>query len=496
MSTNMEPLTMFELHDHLSAEAARHTNPQSPDFAGVSMIPVYGQSYDYLKGRVLDKGIDGNSFSEVEMRQEFREFERFTDGKIDQLEGAVVDRNELFSVIDEYSARTGRSVSDMPLNERLITSADLMLYVDARAAEMEERLGAAAGRYEHPSLALHRAGSTLIKNLLYEWTPSPEARSEAINASRMPSIEYGTQQFEEVFEFLRDRHANFKTVTKESIQRLGQEVLDAEGVRQRINLHKSGAMPVKAVAEDGDADSRAADAAKDILGDPEAIEAPVPKVFTDILQHSVGRRQLRANYRDGQMQMGDGRNSQEYQVMRDAFGSEFEDSDDWHDRAIEAVTLTKVSVSDGSGGPAQNMIRFRYRFRYSEDTCHNFVGQGKGKPLPDFPEYSGGRNSKGVAVAVDLPVNLANRLETQIREDPSSVRHLVKMLFLKDNPRNRGLKEDDWEGKTPGRNPVKPPYKDLPKDWNIFLIKGDEPPESGPVTTMTRYSADLLGLAA
>ena len=60
-----------------------------------------------------------------------------------------------------------------------------------------------------------------------------------------------------------------------------------------------------------------------------------------------------------------------------------------------------------------------------------------------------------------------------MRDDPQSVRDLVEQLFL--NNSDGSMTEAYWrQGKETVKHPVRPPYEQLPPDWNMAIVTTQE----------------------
>lgn len=79
-----------------------------------------------------------------------------------------------------------------------------------------------------------------------------------------------------------------------------------------------------------------------------------------------------------------------------------------------------------------------------------------------------GRLGNHLMVNTVLPESVAARLEKAIQENPRVARELVHRLIVKEG----GMDEDTWNGRG-GSVDVRPPYDDLPKDWNVALFGDD-----------------------
>lgn len=114
-------------------------------------------------------------------------------------------------------------------------------------------------------------------------------------------------------------------------------------------------------------------------------------------------------------------------------------------------------------------------FRYS------FSSQPHDYPRDARYDTNGGRPGNMLQVETTLSKSVASKLEVMIRENPSSVRELVRQLTLGEG----GVPEDVWNGTRPrsasDRRPVaaiRPPYDQLPDGWKIGLY-GNEVSRQG-----------------
>jgi hypothetical protein len=132
---------------------------------------------------------------------------------------------------------------------------------------------------------------------------------------------------------------------------------------------------------------------------------------------------------------------------------------------IEVVPDSKhpVLIHNEQTGQDEPSIRFRYNFKYSD-----YMSVDDRRALPPYQEFQGGRSGQTVQASIDLPESIANRLKTQIEQDPSSVRELVEKLFL--NNHDGRITEDYWRKGGTSEHPIRPPYEKLPDDWTIALI--------------------------
>lgn len=125
-------------------------------------------------------------------------------------------------------------------------------------------------------------------------------------------------------------------------------------------------------------------------------------------------------------------------------------------------------------GNTEPAVRFRYNFNLRSNHASAAVNKGE---LPDYREFGGHRNGQTVSTCVELPKSIADRLQSQVRDDPTSVRLLVENLFLSNN--DGSMTEEHWrQGRKDVGHPVRPPYEQLPPDWTIAVISNQEGPGS------------------
>jgi len=122
-----------------------------------------------------------------------------------------------------------------------------------------------------------------------------------------------------------------------------------------------------------------------------------------------------------------------------------------------------VMMHNEQTGQDEPSIRFRYNFGYNDQ-----MPVDDRRALPAYQEFVGGRDGQTVQACIDLPESMANKLKTQIEQDPSSVRELVEKLFLNNN--DGRITEEYWRKGGSVGHPIRPPYEKLPSDWTIAMI--------------------------
>jgi hypothetical protein len=229
------------------------------------------------------------------------------------------------------------------------------------------------------------------------------------------------------------------------------------------------------------------------------------ELFDDIVRFGKNRTQLNMDVKGGFQFIGDGpKTGGKNLVIPEHIKKELERDPDWRLHLNEAVmfsdvtepqtrTVTKerpvkgrfgfshtepfteteeipdsevpVKMRNEQTGQDEPVVRFRYKFAYS-------VSAGNSRELPAYKEYNGHRGGQHVLAGLDLPKSVAAKLQEQIQKDPTSVRSLVERLVLENN--NGSVNEEMWRNGGQTKNPIRPPYENLPDDWSIALIKATE----------------------
>ncbi|MEI2637467.1 MAG: hypothetical protein V9F03_00475 [Microthrixaceae bacterium] len=106
-----------------------------------------------------------------------------------------------------------------------------------------------------------------------------------------------------------------------------------------------------------------------------------------------------------------------------------------------------------------------------------------GEPLR-YQEFRGHRQGQSITASVDLPKSVADQLREQVGRDPQSVRaFLTQQLFLSNS--DGEITEKYWrQGSEDSGNPIRPPYEQLPADWNIAVVTSEETVRHGKTRTL------------
>jgi hypothetical protein len=153
--------------------------------------------------------------------------------------------------------------------------------------------------------------------------------------------------------------------------------------------------------------------------------------------------------------------------------------------ATERYTVTETVANSGHPvmihnertGQDEPMVRFRYKFRLSGGEVSS-----SGEPLR-YQEFRGHRQGQSIAASVDLPKSVADQLREQVGRDPQSMRGLTEQLFLSNS--DGAVTEKYWrQGSEDSGNPIRPPYEQLPADWNIAVLTSEETERHGQTRTL------------
>jgi hypothetical protein len=323
----------------------------------------------------------------------------------------------------------------------------------------------------------------------------------------------------------------FHELNQAQIEQLGETVLDAAGVRQRLDDYEIGSdgsgsntstVPASAgmrLPQPQAAHIRVIDYIPRQRQRPEKpvappVEATVPaetipqrpeagrpaaaeqasdaELLAEVVKSAKGRTQIETDMFDGQRFMGDqkidrARTAIPQEVMR----AERQKSKDWQTQPNEVIAFTDLTEPDAASG--QTMRRFRYQFAFTQETAIQLGNQYRDDyKKMRFKQGQGGRDAQ-LQIAVDLPKAVADQLEASMytkspdgdpakaRLDPRRAREVVKQLLLNNN--DHRLTQEDIEAKVKGN----PPYDELPPDWQSTFVSGQE-----NSTGLVGYRADSL----
>lgn len=123
-------------------------------------------------------------------------------------------------------------------------------------------------------------------------------------------------------------------------------------------------------------------------------------------------------------------------------------------------------IRNESTGQDEPLVVFAYKFNLRSKHAQRAESKGE---LPSYREFYGNRSGQIVEAGLELPKSIADTLRERIRADPTIVRSLVEKLFLENS--SGQMSEQSWhQGSEDSQHPVRPPYEQLPSDWNIALI--------------------------
>lgn len=236
------------------------------------------------------------------------------------------------------------------------------------------------------------------------------------------------------------------------------------------------------------------------------------ELFDDIVKIGKNRTQLNTDVNGGFKNIGDGPSSDAKLTNMERFKQRFKRDNkaaDWRQELNETVLFsdvveretrqvtvpqetkgrfgrthkwdyTKTETIPGSEHPkmirneltGQDEPAIRFKYDLNLRSTHAMNAQHKGE-LPKYQEFGGHRLGQVVTVGVELPKSVADSLQSQIRKDPASVRTLVEKLFLENS--NGQMMEEYWrQGNDRVKHPIRPPYEQLPSDWNMAIVTSQE----------------------
>jgi len=498
--TLQPPLTHDELRGHLLDIQSVDPTSRDPGHNGDSHHPgnISYTSHAHLQD-ALDRveaplteavGDEGEhmltSHAFEALLKDTDEVNRQAKDKINDLDSAIANRDEMISVVNDWRKKTYEPDEHIPEEaldpDRPITINDIFDYLDARQEETADRL---SGRSDAALLAgRHQASTALLKNLIKIWEyEQPEAKAAWSQGSEpeLP-LDMGTEHNDRLFNGLHDRREEFRKLTERRVRRLGNEMLDAAGISTKRDAELGESMEGPGSVSTVFRETETAD-----TGSPQpAIERPArsqtsqatveqdrsAELFADVVRFAQGRTMIETNMFDGQRYMGDESHPDRsrIQIPPDVMRAETSKDGEWYEQPNEVVAFTQLTEPGGEG-VGQEMVRFRYQFSPTSKTSMHL------RNSYDRDAYSGMRFREGMGgrdghleVAVDLPASVARALQKQIEQDPSSARIIVKQLMLENNngavPRE---KIDDSK--------YYPPYDNLPRGrdgWHITLLTGEE----------------------
>jgi hypothetical protein len=485
-NTLYPPLTHDELSSHLVN--AQNTDPTSLAVGhnGDSHHPgnLSYASHEYLRDALyrVDQPLteavgDGGEQNHILTGQAFEsllgevgEVSRYTKDKINDLDSAIANRDEMIGVVNDYRLKNYGSDGPLPTDildpDRPITIADVFDYLDSRQEEIAVQLGS---RTDAASLiAKHQASTTLLKGLIKIWEyERPEAKQAwADGGEPALPLDFGSEFNEHLFGGLQNQGENFRKLTEGRIRRLGNEVVDLTAIRSSRSS-ELGETPLDATQPTPDALPNTKAASPDVTtAVPDAERERIRKLFDSVVDYSHGQTQIRTDILTGYRPIGDGPRGAEkladvpyqalHKMLREA---------DWRKHPNEAISF--FDNEDGS------TVRFNYRFQYSSATINSGVDKGE---LPRYFNWVGSRPGQELAIGVNLPKSMADELMEVLRKNPTSVRDLVERMALGNN--DGSLTRDAWiNGNTSKqlreKNPIRPPYDGLPDNkWTISFITG------------------------
>jgi hypothetical protein len=445
-----------------------------------------------------------------------KDVERLAYESINDLEQAVGDHDTLVRTVNAYERWQENDTGDAstpfeaPDSEELsaedmarpIMLSDMITYLDAKEQEFVGRLQG-RGRGDNDSVtAKYRSSTRLVKDLVSQWHyGTPEAR-QAREDGREPGItlEFGNEHYDSMVKTVRTSHEKHTVLTQGRIRKLGNEALDAAGIRLRRQgggtevaeaQYQSAAPQMEASQTDGHPEaSEETDRASDT-----AEQAKMAETIAEVVAAASGKTLIETNMFDGQRYMGDETHPDRTTlgIPREIIYAERNKSSDWHDKPDEIVAITELTESGGE------LKRFRYHFEITHETNAYLRSAYDSKQYSEMTFHEGGGGRIGhLEVTADLPKPMADELERLIRGDPKAeppippnpeiARTLVKQLLHSNH--DRGLPQD-VQAKIDDER-YYPKYDKLPSDWAITMLTGNENArgiEKG-------YDAQRLSLAA
>lgn len=138
-------------------------------------------------------------------------------------------------------------------------------------------------------------------------------------------------------------------------------------------------------------------------------------------------------------------------------------------------------------GQDEPAVRFRYRFMYGIKTSQQ-------DGLPKYREFGGYRGGQHVHASVELPKSVADELQEQVRQNPSTARAIAEKLFLSNS--DGTMTEEFWRSGREGVNhPIRPPYEQLPTDWTVAVVTAQETEHNGRPNTLN-YAIERVPINA
>jgi hypothetical protein len=122
-----------------------------------------------------------------------------------------------------------------------------------------------------------------------------------------------------------------------------------------------------------------------------------------------------------------------------------------------------------AGGAEEEVVRFRYQFKYSDQTMAYGVNTGE---LPHYQEFVGGRDGQVVSLGLDLPESVASELQASIESNPAMAREIAEKLMLEHS--GGVITPQLWTEGGDVNHPIRPPWPKLPKNWQVGIVTGEE----------------------
>ncbi|HUD11179.1 MAG TPA: hypothetical protein VMS08_02110 [Candidatus Saccharimonadia bacterium] len=123
-----------------------------------------------------------------------------------------------------------------------------------------------------------------------------------------------------------------------------------------------------------------------------------------------------------------------------------------------------VEMINPKTNDTEDVVLFQYAFSDRGKTNPDRAGDKK----LGYREFTGARGGNELVVSVELPASVATRLIQSIQDHPQFARDLVEGIVLARS--NGSITRELWEdGSQQSGNPIRPPYEDLPSDWEITL---------------------------
>lgn len=144
-------------------------------------------------------------------------------------------------------------------------------------------------------------------------------------------------------------------------------------------------------------------------------------------------------------------------------------------------------IRNETTGQDEPTVRFRYSFNMRSAHANRAASNGE---LPKYQEFGGHRSGQLIDASIDLPKSIADSLQEKVRQNPRAARQLAEKLFLNNN--DGAITEQAWrQGKSGVDHPIRPPYEQLPEDWNMAIVTSQETEHYGRPSTLS-YNVDRV----